>query len=149
MPSAASVTPARMSPASLLVSSGSTPRRSGSEWPFILSAPRLPDLDRFFATYPLTDVRFGSKADIAECETNVRFGSKAHISACPRNVRFTPESGHSLSVSGCPLRPAANQGFPYGRPPAAARHSARAEKEHTPYGAHDSRYRCCEPDRQL
>ena len=33
-------------------------------------------------------VRFGSKADIAECETN---------------VRFTPENGHWNSVAACPL----------------------------------------------
>ena len=34
---------------------------------------------------------------------HVRFGSKADIEAPPPNVRFTSESGHSLSVSGCPL----------------------------------------------
>jgi len=34
---------------------------------------------------------------------HVRFGSKANIGARPNNVRFTPESGHGLSVSGCPL----------------------------------------------
>ena len=36
------------------------------------------------ATIPGQNVRFGSKADIAECETN---------------VRFTPKSGHWLSGS--------------------------------------------------
>jgi hypothetical protein len=30
-------------------------------------------------------------------------GSKADIGALPINVRFTPESGHWLSVSTCPL----------------------------------------------
>jgi len=34
---------------------------------------------------------------------DVRFGSKADIAASPTNVRFTPNSGHWLSVSGCPL----------------------------------------------
>jgi hypothetical protein len=28
------------------------------------------------------------------CDTNVRFGSKADIAVRPSNVRFTPESGH-------------------------------------------------------
>jgi hypothetical protein len=31
--------------------------------------------------------------------TNVRFGSKADIAASPTNVRFTPESGHWNSVA--------------------------------------------------
>src|SRR5215469_17393972 len=34
---------------------------------------------------------------------NVRFGSKSDIARDQLNVRFTPESGHWLSVSGCPL----------------------------------------------
>src|SRR6516164_76769 len=34
---------------------------------------------------------------------SVRFGSKAGIGIRPRCVRFTPESGHWLSVLGCPL----------------------------------------------
>jgi hypothetical protein len=29
--------------------------------------------------------------------------SKADISECLSDIRFTPESGHWLSVSGCPL----------------------------------------------
>jgi hypothetical protein len=33
----------------------------------------------------------------------VRFGSKADMTACNLNVRFTPESGHRLSLPGCPL----------------------------------------------
>jgi hypothetical protein len=43
-----------------------------------------------FARHHLSaaDVRFGSKADMAKCETN---------------VRFTPKSGHALSTLGCPL----------------------------------------------
>jgi hypothetical protein len=40
---------------------------------------------------------------------NVRFGSKADMEAGPCNVRFTPKSGHSLSVSACPL--CANSGL--------------------------------------
>src|SRR5262249_46697921 len=35
--------------------------------------------------------------------SNVRFGSKVDIAQCETNVRFTPKSGHWLSVSGCPL----------------------------------------------
>jgi len=35
--------------------------------------------------------------------THVRFGSKADIDTRESNVRFTPESGHWLSMSGCPL----------------------------------------------
>jgi hypothetical protein len=35
--------------------------------------------------------------------SHVRFGSKADISECPTHVRFTPESGHCVSGSGCPL----------------------------------------------
>jgi hypothetical protein len=35
--------------------------------------------------------------------TNVRFGSKADIETRRFDVRFTPESGHRLSVSACPL----------------------------------------------
>jgi hypothetical protein len=34
---------------------------------------------------------------------NVRFGSKADIGARLAHVRFTPESGHWLSASGCPV----------------------------------------------
>src|SRR5262249_35346959 len=34
---------------------------------------------------------------------HVRFGSKADILHRLGDVRFTPKSGHSLSVSGCPL----------------------------------------------
>jgi hypothetical protein len=33
---------------------------------------------------------------------NVRFGSLADISQCNRHVRFTPESGHSGKRQGCP-----------------------------------------------
>jgi hypothetical protein len=35
--------------------------------------------------------------------TDVRFGSLADIEALPPNVRFTPKSGHWLSASGCLL----------------------------------------------
>src|SRR6516225_1463199 len=35
--------------------------------------------------------------------SDVRFGSKADISLSPDDVRFTPNSGHWLSVSRCPL----------------------------------------------
>jgi hypothetical protein len=35
--------------------------------------------------------------------SNVRFGSKADIGVRPHHVCFTPESGHWLSMSGCPL----------------------------------------------
>src|SRR5215472_15344481 len=35
--------------------------------------------------------------------TDVRFGSKADIAAPPTNGRFTPKSGHWLSALGCPL----------------------------------------------
>jgi len=34
---------------------------------------------------------------------NVRFGSNADIGAPSADVRFTPNSGHWLSMSGCPL----------------------------------------------
>jgi len=30
--------------------------------------------------------------------SDVRFGSKAHIAECETIVRFTPESGHALTV---------------------------------------------------
>ena len=33
---------------------------------------------------------------VPEATTNVRFGSKADISQCNRYVRFTPESGHFI-----------------------------------------------------
>jgi hypothetical protein len=36
-------------------------------------------------------------------ETDVRDGSKADIALGPRHVRFTPESGHSPTRSGCLL----------------------------------------------
>jgi hypothetical protein len=36
-------------------------------------------------------------------EGDVRFGSKADIALGSRHVCFTPESGHRLSASGCPL----------------------------------------------
>ena len=39
---------------------------------------------------------------------DVRFGSKADIGVRSNDVRFTPESGHWLSLSGCPL--CANRG---------------------------------------
>ena len=35
--------------------------------------------------------------------TNVRFGSEADIGVRPRNVYFTPKSGHWNSVVECPL----------------------------------------------
>jgi hypothetical protein len=35
-----------------------------------------------------------AKSDIRQCKTNVRFGSKADMAAPLINVRFTPESGH-------------------------------------------------------
>ena len=35
--------------------------------------------------------------------SDVRFGSLADIETLQRDVCFTPESGHWLSVSGCPL----------------------------------------------
>jgi hypothetical protein len=35
--------------------------------------------------------------------TNVRFGSLADIGVCPRDVRFTPESGHWESAARFPL----------------------------------------------
>ena len=38
-----------------------------------------------------------------EMARDVRFGSKADIRAPSSDVRFTPESGHRLSLSGCPL----------------------------------------------
>ena len=38
-----------------------------------------------------------------ERPSNVRFGSKADIAALPTNVRFTPNSGHRNSVTACPL----------------------------------------------
>ena len=38
---------------------------------------------------------------------NVRFGSLADISQCNRHVRFTPESGHSQVSLECPLVPKA------------------------------------------
>ena len=36
-------------------------------------------------------------------EANVRFGSKADMSQCNRHVRFTPESGHVQCNWICPL----------------------------------------------
>src|SRR6516164_6434187 len=39
-----------------------------------------------------------------------RYRSKADIHPHPTDVRFTPESGHCLSVSGCPLVPITNIG---------------------------------------
>jgi hypothetical protein len=36
-------------------------------------------------------------------DEQVRFGSKADIEAPSSDVRFTPESGHWLSATGCPL----------------------------------------------
>ena len=35
--------------------------------------------------------------------TNVRVGSKADIAAPPTDVRFTPKSGHRNSAAQCPL----------------------------------------------
>jgi hypothetical protein len=35
--------------------------------------------------------------------TNVRFGSKADIAACPHDVRFTPEGRHLQCTRACPL----------------------------------------------
>ena len=35
--------------------------------------------------------------------TNVRFGSKADIARCPAHVRFTPKSGHWLTALECLL----------------------------------------------
>jgi len=43
---------------------------------------------------------------------HVRFGSKADIQSKKHDVRFTPESGHWLSASGCPL--CANSGHRFG-----------------------------------
>jgi hypothetical protein len=40
-------------------------------------------------------------ADLSKA--HVRFGSQADISLIPSDVRFTPESGHRLKVSRCPL----------------------------------------------
>src|SRR5262249_54784766 len=48
----------------------------------------------------------GFNGDLAQqqfCEAHVRFGSKADISECPSDVCFTPNSGHWLSGSRCPL----------------------------------------------
>jgi len=38
----------------------------------------------------------GACAVHIERRSNVRFGSKADIAECETNVRFTPKSGHSL-----------------------------------------------------
>jgi hypothetical protein len=39
--------------------------------------------------------------------SNVRFGSKADIAAFPINVRFTPESGHRAAIVPFSASPAA------------------------------------------
>src|SRR5262249_26916986 len=41
---------------------------------------------------------FGTTAN-----NNIRFGSKADMSQCNRHVRFTPESGHVQCKQECPL----------------------------------------------
>jgi hypothetical protein len=50
-----------------------------------------------------------SKKRMVRHVTNVRFGSLADIVPCRRDVRFTPESGHWLIASECPL--CANSGL--------------------------------------
>jgi hypothetical protein len=47
---------------------------------------------------------FGSRHDVGVFDfgahaTDVRFGSKANMAAHPINVRFAPESGHRLAYS--------------------------------------------------
>jgi hypothetical protein len=40
----------------------------------------------------MPDLRFGSLADVSQCNRHVRFGSKADICAATSHVRFTPNS---------------------------------------------------------
>ena len=51
----------------------------------------------------LVNVGGWAQARVAAQSADVRFGSLADMGARPQHVRFTPESGHWLSVSGCPL----------------------------------------------
>src|SRR6516164_7488954 len=57
---------------------------------------------------------------------HVRFGSKADIGERPVNVRFTPNSGHSLSLLGCPLCAKTRQDAPQQMGPYSITSSARA-----------------------
>jgi hypothetical protein len=45
----------------------------------------------------------GQFAQQQSCPAHVRFGSKADIADCEANVRFTPKSGHSSAQLACPV----------------------------------------------
>jgi hypothetical protein len=51
----------------------------------------------------LTGSCLSSESDIDSNRADVRFGSKADVTLLNFDVRFTPESGHSLTRSGCLL----------------------------------------------
>src|SRR6516225_7181456 len=79
------------------VSALKTPHTSPPCHPFVgVSSVIFPIL---FFSLPLYG---GATHQLAELP-DVRFGSKADITTSPRHVRFTPESGHSLALSECPL----------------------------------------------
>src|SRR5262249_37466380 len=59
---------------------------TGSKPPFI----RLMVGARVCSVLPSSNVRFGSKADISQCNRHVRFAPEADIRGAKRNVRYGP-----------------------------------------------------------
>jgi hypothetical protein len=72
-----------------------------------IACPKAQDhADIGLITSGIGDERNGVRRPFAQqqfVESDVRFGSKADIARCQIDVRFTPKSGHSISVSECPL----------------------------------------------